>query len=53
MKNGFRYLEEIEVKKKYISEKASIPDPKLSQILNGKRKLDNQRIIQCTEIIRR
>lgn len=35
-----RYIEEIGVKQKYISEKASIPEPKLSQILNGKRKCE-------------
>lgn len=35
-----KYIEAIGIKQKYISEKTSIPEPKLSQILNGKRKCE-------------
>lgn len=35
-----KYIEEHGIKQKYISEKCKIPEPKLSQILNGKRKCE-------------
>lgn len=35
-----RYIEERGIKQKYIAKKSSIPEPKLSMILNGKRKCE-------------